>query len=1426
MQKNTGKRALSLFLALIMLLSMLSIPAFAEEFGKYKTLEGESLTLQRYDTTGDTIDLPKTGVSEAQYFVSATLAGGAPVFNPQFTWSVTPTTGITLDPAGSFVTVKVSSSALTEDTTYTLKASLVGSSAFTTTDFTVVREPAVLTAVSLGANPLGTTVAVPKVSETSSKKYTPYPTVTCLDQYGLPMTPGSAVWSLEPEGQGVILNAKTGELAVSNTAIADTYTLTLTADGKTASGSALVTKESPVPTTIESEQLDYTVSIPLPGAEDVTVALSAYVLDQYGVLMPGCEISMSETELDGFSFDSETNTVTVTSEAPENDPFKVRAKTSDGSDGYIFAYFTVTAKAVQLSWDDVSVQDITYGQKTSEAVLLDSTTTKVTVYDGAEQPKELEATFYVVNPDGFLPAGDSKTVTVQAVVTDDSVSEGDRYYGTKFEKQFQVDVAKKELSVSWNADTLVYNGEHQVPSPSVKPEELVGSDAIKLKGASSSFSARMPGDYTATASIDEDDSTGWENYVLKEQGKQLSYKIVKRPVTLSGITMSDKVYNGTTTASFNLFNMTNAHFADGDICGDDEVSAIVMSGTFEDANAGTGKTVTFTPIMMGAWAMCYEFSESSQTTLTAAITPKELENVTWGNTAPRDYDGEPSDVKVIGWEGVLEGDSCNIITSNGDRVNVGTYTATADTNNPNYKVPEADATCEYTINKIDYDMTGITFENRSYEYNGEERIPELVGTLPTGLDDIPLTVSYSAGATHVSDGAVTVTATFASDSGNYNVPSPMQATVTITPKSVAVEWSELSLVYNATQQGPEATVTTGVAGDTIVPVVDGKQTDSGTHTATASTANTDYTLTNQTTFYTINQKPISISGLRAKPHEFNPNNLAVEFYDDAQLVGIETADIGSVSYTASGAISQANNTVGQSKPVIDLDVQLTGDRASHYILTQLPTGLTVDVCLPYIESVKTSVETAGAEGNSTARKLLAERITGEPPVIISGCEAATARLASESAKISAAEELAATKLAEAGLAGEGYEVLIQPHFMFKVLSVTSAANDLSKIASFRMDIHPEYLIIASTAESAETMTWKGAHPNAVILATETPTIEETVKLRMPLPNAFVNALTNKTVYIIHKGTCKSAVAQGEEGGYYVEFENAAGFSEFTFSNVAAIEYAASIGSANYTTLQEAVTAVTNGQTINLLKNCSENITVSRTVSFTLNKGSYSYTGSITAGEGYENKGSGSSYRFAVPGGNPTPSGGGGGGGTVKPVVKKLTKFTDVPAQVYYEEAVAWAVDNGIANGLSETIFGSDQSCTRAQVVTFLWRLGGSPAPETAVTFSDVGEDAYFADAVAWAVEKGITKGTTETTFSPYRTCNRAEIVTFLARYAGTNSTKIDSRFGDVPMDAYYAASVAWAVANGITEGTTATTFSPKAACTRAQVVTFMYRFAK
>ena len=246
----------------------------------------------------------------------------------------------------------------------------------------------------------------------------------------------------------------------------------------------------------------------------------------------------------------------------------------------------------------------------------------------------------------------------------------------------------------------------------------------------------------------------------------------------------------------------------------------------------------------------------------------------------------------------------------------------------------------------------------------------------------------------------------------------------------------------------------------------------------------------------------------------------------------------------------------------------------------------------------------------------------------------------------------------------------------------------------------------------------------------------------------------------------------------------------------------------------------NGDVTVSQKSASKGTTV--TVTVDPDKGYTLETLTVTDKNGKEieltNKGNGK-YTFKMPASKVTVK------ATFMDDNTMLNFFVDVPADAYYYDAVLWAVKEGITNGTSATTFSPDNPCTRAQMVTFLWRAAGSPDPKsTTCDFTDVDMSSYYGKAVLWAVEQGITNGTSATTFDPDATCTRAQMATFLCRMADGKPAGNTNAFTDVEAGKYYTEAVQWAVENDITNGTGDNKFSPDATCTRAQMVTFLYRY--
>lgn len=287
------------------------------------------------------------------------------------------------------------------------------------------------------------------------------------------------------------------------------------------------------------------------------------------------------------------------------------------------------------------------------------------------------------------------------------------------------------------------------------------------------------------------------------------------------------------------------------------------------------------------------------------------------------------------------------------------------------------------------------------------------------------------------------------------------------------------------------------------------------------------------------------------------------------------------------------------------------------------------------------------------------------------------------------------------------------------------------------------------------------------------------------------------------------------GGTYVELESK-GFNALSISGSSVSVSAASAGQQNISVTADKLGSTWNSVTVSA---ADTRLTLDVGDSSVKVSSANNVSATIVGSNVYTDKSSGAKSVAVTPGGVTVSTVSDSLSGTEETPVR----FTDVPDGAYYADAVRWAVENGITTGTGENTFSPDAPCTRAQMVTFLWRANGSPEPKDSGNwFSDVSAGAYYYKAVLWAVENGITTGTGATTFSPDATVTRGQTVTFLHRAAGSPQAS-GSRFSDVDSDAYYAAAVAWAVANGITDGVSATSFAPGSPCTRAQIVTFLYR---
>lgn len=542
--------------------------------------------------------------------------------------------------------------------------------------------------------------------------------------------------------------------------------------------------------------------------------------------------------------------------------------------------------------------------------------------------------------------------------------------------------------------------------------------------------------------------------------------------------------------------------------------------------------------------------------------------------------------------------------------------------------------------------------------------------------------------------------------------------------------------------------------------------------------------------------------------------------------------------------------------------------------------------IPTVEEPETSVSDSITE---EADKTTATNVAGS--VVADETITSAAQSAANSLNSSAEKESLIEKGKENLAPTEEQKVSLYTQTYLNI-EATELTKTESTVTSITLNITPMMQVVASTATNSADVNL-AEDGNAVVVKNPAPlTIRNASKITVTLPNNFAN----HTVYVKH---------QASNGGTYfyqatadstgkVTFTSTHGFSPFTFSlNNEAVAFVDGIG---YASFQEAVNSVADGDVVEVFNDDNLTATVSgssrtikvknltgNSITVTLNGQTMTIDNGATQEYTYTRPSSGggssvTTYAISTPSKvsngtikvSPTRASKGTtvtitvtpdegyelakltvtdkDGDTVKLtdkgngkytftmpasavevevsfqeiVIEPDNPFTDVSTSDYYYDAVLWAVKNGVTNGTSATTFGPNMAVSRAQMVTFLWRAHGSPKATGTNPFTDVSTSDYYYDAVLWAVANGVTNGTSATTFSPDMAVTRAQAVTFQWRAAGSPVVS-GSSFGDVATDAYYVNAVTWAVANGITNGTGGNTFSPDVVVSRAQAVTFLYR---
>ena len=745
----------------------------------------------------------------------------------------------------------------------------------------------------------------------------------------------------------------------------------------------------------------------------------------------------------------------------------------------------------------------------------------------------------------------------------------------------------------------------------------------------------------------------------------------------------------------------------------------------------------------------------------------------WNDYAERTYDGKASNV-TASVTNKIGNDDVTVTVTGGDAVNAGTYTAAATglagAKAGNYQLPETGLTQSYTIGKAARTLSGLA----DLTLAGDT----LSAALQPKVNDLDQSALFTYESSNTA--AVTVNA-----QGVVSAVANGTATVTVTvPATANYEAAETSVTVKAVTQ---AITAVSAAPDTVSAALQGK-------TIVLSGYAESITVT-----------PTYYEGVRLKS-----GSLTVKAGETAGIVlTVGGRDIPWTIDASAVVVKPANVTVATDDEVAkapDADETITdevlnaiaGGNTTASGLDQAAAGL-----IP--EAAKNAPEGTAAVELTFVTQILPESYQNGVLVLVIRPVAQYKYLDQQGNAIKTEEKAIANSdiqglvtlsvqlpagmpvadlYARHDLGGGQYEYLpvtvengaaTWQQGSFSRVSLIADAR--SAAVTFRMPDGSEQTVTYTPENIGQSLP-AASRAGYRFDGWKFPGIDGTYKT---LTDELLTALNGKTLTAEAQFTVMGGGGGG--GGGFVS----AG-------------YAVSIAKTENGTVTASAETAEEGETITLTVKAETGYVLK-----TLTAAAEGKDLTLTAGKN-------GTYTFTMPAADVT----------VTAVFEKIS-FADVKSGSYCYDAVQWAVAKGITLGMSDGSFAPNAPCTRGQIVTFLWRAMGCPAPKSTVNpFTDVKSGSYCYEAVLWAVEQGITKGTTATTFSPNAACTRGQAVTFLCRAVGTEGTG-DTGFADVGANSFCAGSVKWAVENGVTKGTTATTFSPNETCTRGQIVTFLYR---
>lgn len=1022
---------------------------------------------------------------------------------------------------------------------------------------------------------------------------------------------------------------------------------------------------------------------------------------------------------------------------------------------------TLTAKNVTFTnWNASWVKSTaTYGATNAQIANLPTGT--FTGADGDSNP--LTGVIELESTADTIQTAGARTIQLRFKVT---APAGSPYIGaTVASDPYPVTISPRTVALSWST-TKEFDYDTTPKAVSAEISNLVSGDTVTLTYTGES--ATNAGEYTAEVTGLSDSA----NYALPTDGsQQLAWKIKKAPLTVTGVSgVTGKTYDGTTTAAGTL-----SYTFDG-LLGSDSVTITGTTFEWTSAKAGTD-TVKLSGMTLADTAPSSNYQ----------LTKTSMDSVSAGGAkiakADRTLTATPSALTIVG-----EGKTGEVnVTVSDDKDNSAKVTTTFKDYNDTSKVASA----------TDQSVIGVKQEGKKFTF--------------TALKEGQVAILFEVAATD-NYNAATASAVGA-DITKITSTTELLAGVTVTPSgsdtlSYSIDHSTKKIIVSGLVSDAANTFTvvpTVAAGLTVDPTTSGdvKKGDKVSFAVKDAGGNKLATYELDTTGVTVAEGNTTVVASADVP----------DGEDIAPVDGVGGIDYSNA--TVKGAITIANggfdldknDTTGSSEPGITNTAASQIAAAAKAAKTESTDAVTVDMEVKVEPPKSIGTETIG----STPSKVLTFTIS----VILKITNTTKATPTTEKELHTLDSALTFTvpiptgftpNFARHDLGGGKYEYF----------NLTLGKTGGQDTASWKQKTFSKVDLIAD----ARTATVDFGGTTRVLTAADIGKALPASSNGWTLGGASgATTLTDKMLTNLSSatGTVKATATSAPStvdtttstptggGGWWSQPVTP---TVFNVNNTTK--------RSEHGTISFSDTKLTQGKTV--------------TITVTPDKGYQLDKLTVTDAKGNsikvrENKDG--TYSFTMPGSevkvnatfvpekdNPvTPE---------NPETEK--QFIDVPEDAFFAKAVAWAVKNGITNGTSEITFSPDAPCTRAQVVTFLYRAAGEPEVELTNAFVDVNGNEFYAKAVAWAVANGITNGKgSADTFKPDDVCTRAEVVTFLARFEKASLTDVSTQFVDVPETEWFAGAVAWAVANGITSGTSDTTFAPNDVCTRGQVVTFLYR---